>query len=79
MNEQEIRRIFEEIDPKGQIPQSMLEEFVAQLKLVERGEGKENHPDGANVSMLREQLATESDWRKRTSIAAKIISLNLSE
>lgn len=73
MTEESLRQIIEQIDPDGKLSPDKVEDFIAAVK------DKEN--PAATVSSLEEQLklqmTQESDWRKRASIAAKIISINL--
>lgn len=78
MDEQTIRQFLEELDPENKIPNDRKEDFVQEVL------NREKHPfkDGDKIgdltfNTLKEQLANETDWRKKTSIAAKIISLNL--
>jgi hypothetical protein len=78
MIEQEIRQLFEEIDPDGKISQSQMDEFIAAVKDLENNPLKDGDKHGDyTVSVLKDQLEVETDWRKKASIAAKIISLNL--
>lgn len=78
MIEQDIRQLFDEIDPDGKISQSQMEEFIAAVKEIEKNPPKDGDRHGDyTVSVLQDQLAVETDWRKKASIAAKIISLNL--
>lgn len=74
MNESEIRQIIEEVDPGGKISQSTLEELVVSLS-------KNNKNTVSPVidleKNIKDQMELETDWRKKASLAAKIISLNL--
>lgn len=78
MNEDLLRQVIEESDPDNKIPPETVEELVAALS----GSNKKliDVPDisvESIVDTLKASLTTESDWRKRASIAAKIISLGL--
>lgn len=78
MIEKDIRQLFEEIDPKGEISQSQVEEFIATMKDLEKNPPKDGDKHGDyTVSVLQDQLSVETDWRKKAAIAARIISLNL--
>lgn len=82
MIEQDIRRLMEEIDPKGEIDQSKVEELIAAVKELEANPPKDGDRVGDYTvsvleSDLKEKLAVETDWRKKASIAAKLISLGL--
>ena len=73
MDETTSRQIIEEIDPDNKIPTAMVEELVVQLQNAK----KEEVMDTEDFYILREQLEKETDWRKRASLAAKLVSLNL--
>jgi len=78
MEESEIRQIIEQVDPHGKIPQSTVEELIAEIKAREiNPKDGDTLPRGTTLNVLQEQLAAETDWRKRASIAARIISINL--
>ena len=81
MIEEDIRKLFEEIDPEGKIPQAKMEEFVAAVKNLETNPPKDGDTVGAyKVSVLgdlKSRLDAETDWKKRAAIAAKIISIDL--
>lgn len=77
MTEQEIIQIIEEIDPDGKISQSVSEELVASLKDVNKSSRTVDLSSDMVIAKLKEQMGDETDWRKRASIAAKLISLNL--
>lgn len=73
MDENEIRKILEEVDPEEKISQEKIEEIVSSLKNY-----KENPIDKKDKNVILEELLKEEiDWKKRASIAAKIISNNL--
>jgi len=84
MQEDDIRKIIEEIDPEGKIPQSKIEELVVRFKELETNppEDGDRLPGNPEIRLgvldgLKAQLANETDWRKRSALAAKIISLGL--
>jgi hypothetical protein len=80
MNEEKIRQLFEEIDPEGKIPQSKIDELVASMNdssKLRDGDTKGGAIFHTIEQGLRSQLEEENDWRRKASIAAKIISLNL--
>lgn len=73
MNEEKIREIIEQVDPKGELTQSIQEELIAALKEV-----KQSTPVTIKTAEdLKSELANESDWRKKASLAARLISLGL--
>lgn len=74
MNEEKTREILEGLE----IPEDKINELLAVMK------DQEEHPlkDGDKVGdytfhTLKEQMDNETDWRKKASLAAKIISINL--
>lgn len=71
MTEEELRQHIEEIDPEGRIPQDKIEELVLLVR-----EDVQKSVETVSLN-LEEQLANETDWRKRAVLAAKIISRNL--
>ncbi len=75
MEENKIRETLEGLD----IPSDKIDEFMITLKQVNENPDEKYIQNGAYdiVVHLKEQLQNETDWRKRASIAAKIISLNL--
>ena len=76
MEESEVRRIVEEIDPDGDISPALVDELVYQMKeALERKEGDKR--GDATYHTLREEFEIEPDWRKRASLAAKMVSVNL--
>lgn len=87
MEEDKIRQLFEEIDPDGKIPSEKIDELIGAMKEQELHQLKdgdrrtyidENGEEKTIVfHTLKEQLENETDWRKKASIAAKIISLGL--
>lgn len=78
MIEKDIRQLFEEIDPEGKIPQGKMEELISAIQEMEKKPLRDGDKIGdITFHTLQEQLAAEPDWRKRASIAAKIISANL--
>lgn len=89
MEEDKIRQLLEDIDPEGKIPSANIEAFVQAVKELESNPLKdgdtrtfidENGKEQTIVfSHLKEQINQETDWRKKASIAAKIISLKLDQ
>jgi len=82
MDEDKIRELIEEIDPKGEISDDRIASFVDAVKELEKNPPKDGEVrDGMHFSVLeselKQKLLEEKDWRVRASIAAKIISLNL--
>ena len=78
MEEDKIRELFENIDPEGKISSDRVEDFIARVKEMEINPPKDGDKIGdATVSILKKELEAEPDWRRRASIAAKIISNNL--
>ena len=84
MEEEKIRRTIEELDLK--IPSDKLEELVQALvdrkkNPLEDGDSKTFMDGDVEKTIyfhtLRDQLEKETDWKKRASIAAKMVSLNL--
>lgn len=76
MNEDKTREILEGLD----IPSNKIDELIAVMKDQEEHPLKDGDRVGdafISIGSLEEQLANETDWRKRASIAAKIISRNL--
>lgn len=87
MEEDKIRQFIEELDPEGKLPTANVESFIQAVKELEANPLKdgdtrtyidENGNEQTIVfSHLKEQMEKETDWRKKASIAAKIISLKL--
>ena len=87
MNEDKIRQLIEEIDPEGKILSDRVNDFISAIKEQEKNPLKdgdtriiidENGKEQTIIfATLKEQLEKETDWRKKASIAAKIISLRL--
>lgn len=76
MNEDKTREILEGLD----IPSDKIDELIAVMKDQEEHPLKDGDKVGdayISIGGLEEQLKNEPDWRKRASIAAKIISRNL--
>ena len=76
-NEQEIRQIVEKIDPKGELSQSVQEELIIALSEVKTDSVNKKVPVASIEYAIKEEMKNETDWRKRASLAAKIISINL--
>lgn len=76
MQEEKLRQLFEEIDPEGNIPDAKKEDFI----LAVRGINESPLPISTAVKAIEDlkiDLEKQTDWRKKASIAAKIISLGL--
>lgn len=76
MNEDKIREVIEQADPGGKIPPAMIEELVNSIKsskALDPAPGKA----GMIYDSLKDQLSRETDWRRKASLAARIISLGL--
>ena len=80
MNEDEIRKIIEQQIPSDSgVSQNNIEDIVQalrELKVKKDDDGTANDKDILE-ERLKQQLVQETDWRKKASIAAKIISSNL--
>ena len=79
MTTDELRQIFEEIDPGGKIPQATLEELISALERVNSREeegGRTLSPEMV-VEKLKEEMNKATDWRTKARLAAKMISLQL--
>ena len=76
MNEQSIRQAIEQVDSEGKIPSAVVDELVSSLT-QEGDKGDTTAIQETLEDRLREQLGNEQDWRKKASIAARIISINL--
>lgn len=77
MNEDQIREIIELADPDGKVPQNILEDLIQALNSKEYTKSDNKAELKTTEEQLKTELETEQDWRKRASIAAKIISLGL--
>lgn len=73
--EEELRKIFEKIDPEGKISQEHIEEFVSATKNIKENIFEKDIKNYENE--LKKQIEEEIDWRKKASLSAKIISLGL--
>lgn len=76
MEEQKIIEILEGL----KIPSEKIDEVVAAFKERELNPLKDGDKVGdaiISIGGLKEQLEQETDWRKRASLSAKIISLGL--
>ena len=78
-NEDEIRRTIEQqISSESKMSQAEIEDIVMALK--ELGDKKTVSPiptTETSIVELNVMMVQETDWRKRASLAARIISLNL--
>lgn len=85
MEEEKIRQIMDQIDPEGKISEERISELIQSLKDLEDNPPKDGDPVPGHPGMtygvlegnLKGQMSRETDWRKKASIAARIISLNL--
>ena len=78
MNEDEIRRIIEQqIPTDSDISQNNIEDIVASLKELEEKKVASTPITEDRINGLKTMMNEEQDWRKKASIAAKIISINL--
>jgi len=75
MNEKQIRRIIESVDPEGKIPTEGVEELVSTLLQEEKKSFSENRDILQEKNEIFEQMKVETDWRKRSALVAKLISL----
>jgi len=74
MNKDEIRTVLEEVG----VEKDKLEEAVEAVSASrEQEQPAENMSREATEIALKCKLDSETDWRKRAAIAARIISLNL--
>ena len=74
MNEEKTREILEGLD----IPSDKIDEVLSIMKDQEGHPPKQVDSIGDTVhNSLEEQLNNETDWRRRSSLAAAIISRNL--
>ena len=78
MNEDKIRRIIEQQIPTDSgISQNNIEDIVAALEELEEKKVTSPPITENRINELKTMMNTEQDWRKKASIAAKIISINL--
>lgn len=77
MIDDEIRRMVEQIDPDNKISQDKMEELIIAIKDIENSKRQGSDKVLKIQNNLKEQMEAETDWRKKASIAAKIISLEL--
>jgi len=77
MEEDDIRRMFEEMDPENKIDPSKIEDFIQEIKNLELNPPKDGDKIGDATFSILEKIQNEPDWRKRASLAAKLISLGL--
>jgi len=87
MDEEKIREIMDQVDPEHKIPEETLQELIFAIRQMKEHplksgdeinfideEGKKRK---AIFQTLQEKMGEETDWRKKASIAAKIISLDM--
>ena len=77
MKEETIRQIIEEVDPEGKLPQATVEELVVSLKGTGEKSSEDKDEDIDDIQKLQEQILNEPDWKRRASLAARIISKGL--
>ena len=81
MQEEELRQLIEQIDPEGKLPPENIEALITAIKENEKNPPKDGDVRNGlhfhTLGDLKVQMETEKDWRKRASLAAKIISLGL--
>jgi len=81
MDETEILKFIEEIDPDGKISPDRIAEFIQGLKDLEAGKdlvvSQGTIFSRGSIEQLKSDYQKEEDWKKRTAVAAKIISLDL--
>ena len=76
MEEDKLRQLIEEIDPEGKISKTKIEELISSINEIKQS----SFPVSSTVKIiedLRTDLQNEPDWRKKASLAAKIISMGL--
>lgn len=74
MDEQKIRESLEGLD----IPSEKIDELIVVMKDLEEHPLKDGDKIGdMTISILADKIKEEPDWRKRASMAARIISANL--
>lgn len=80
MEEDKIRQFIDEIDPDGKLPRDNVENFIQGVLDIQKNPPKDGDKIGdltVSIGGLRAQMEFETDWRKKASLAAKIISLGL--
>jgi hypothetical protein len=83
MEEEEIRRIMEEINPN--IPEETIQELiegVKRIKTMKDGDeiiikDKEGNDKTIIFHTLQQQIEAETDWKKKASLTAKFLSLGM--
>ena len=74
MNEEKLIETLEGLD----IPSDKIDEIMVFIKDQKEHSLEEGDKIGdTQIRILEEELKNETDWRKRSSLAAKIISYNL--
>ena len=77
---EKIDEILNIVDPNGEIPIDKREEIVERIKSREtKGEPVTVLTDGSETmeEFLKKQISSETDWRKKSALAAKLIKLNI--
>lgn len=80
MNEQEIKKMVDMLEDMN-VPGEKIDELVSGLPKMIEGEktNRDLEKIGIHIATLKDSLSNEKDWRKRASIAARIISLGFDE
>lgn len=73
MNEEQIRESLEGLD----IPSGKIDELIVVMKDLEEHPLRDGDKVGDDTVGILEAIQNESDWRKRASMAAKLISIGL--
>jgi hypothetical protein len=74
MEENKIIELLEGLN----IRQEKIDEIMVGVRNIEENPPKQGDKIGdAELQILKEQISNETDWKKRASLAAKLISLGL--
>ena len=60
-----------------EISDDKIEELLITLKSEEQKKENEEARKNKEIELLRDQIDKEDDWKKRSSLVAKIISMSL--
>lgn len=84
MQEDQIRKVLEQVNTGNEIPYGKVEEIVSMIKEEEKKTMTEIVIEETNgiyqrkaVAELRQKLEEETDWKERLKIMARIIVLGL--
>lgn len=81
MQEDQIRKILEQVNTGNEIPSGKVEEIVSALqeddKPITMTEVAIQEFNRLKEAKLRQKLSEETDWKERLKIMARIISLGL--